>query len=131
MLRSGILLLYAPLLFAEGMDEAALEGIHTEALWFVAVIAVMSVVSFVVSRRNAQKYEEKMRQQKAQQQEKEAEVSVAETEVVEPQTDVLEVDRLLELSKLHKEGLLSYEEFMAFKTKLYKEIKEAHVQIRP
>ena len=120
MLRSGILLLFSLSLFAEGMDEAALEGIHTEALWFVAVIAVMSVVSFVVSRRNAQKYEEKMQEQKALQQEEADREPASEASEAE---EGLEVDRLLELAKLHKEGLLTQEEFMAFKMKLYREIK--------
>jgi len=125
MLRSGIFLLWSLSLFAEGMDDAALESIYTEAAWFVAVIAVMSVVSFVVSRRNARKYEEQMLREK----EKKKEEVVDAPTVQEGDSDEKEseVDRLLELAQLHKDGLLSHEEFMAFKMKLYREIKESHV----
>ena len=120
MLKTILLLLLSLSLYAEGMDEAALQGIYTEALWFVAVITVMSVVSFVVSRHNAQKYEEKMQREKLlQQEETEDEPDLEEPEVEEGS----EVDRLLELSKLHKEGLLTKEEFMAFKLKLYRNIQ--------
>ena len=125
MLRGGIFLLWSLSLFAEGMDDAALESIYTEAAWFVAVIAVMSVVSFVVSRRNAQKYEEQMLREKEKQKEEVVDVPTvkeSDADVKEP-----EVDKLLELAQLHKDGLLSQEEFMVFKTKLYREVKERHV----
>ncbi len=125
MLRGGIFLLWSLSLFAEGMDEAALEGIYTEAAWFVAVIAVMSVVSFVISRRNARKYEEQMLREKEKKKSEVVDVPAvkeSDADVKEP-----EVDKLLELAQLHKDGLLSHEEFMAFKTTLYREIKESHV----
>jgi len=127
MLRLEFLLLLSLSLHAEGIDEAALEGIYTEAAWFVAVIAVMSVVSFVVSRRNARKYEEQMLREKEKQKEEPAVVPTVKEDDADEEAS--EVDRLLELAQLHKDGLLSHEEFMAFKTKLYREIKEAHVQI--
>ena len=39
------------------MDAQALDGVYTEAMWFVAVFVSMSIVSFFVSRRNARKFE--------------------------------------------------------------------------
>ena len=120
MLQILLLLFLSLSLYAEGMDEAALEGIHTEALWFVAVIAMMSVISFVVSRRQAQNYEEKMQLKKTLQQKEPGCETASEASEAE---EGLEVDRLLELAKLHKEGLLTKEEFGAFKMKLYEERK--------
>ena len=123
MLKVSILVLMSLSLYAEGLDDAALQEIYTEAMWFVAVIAVMSVVSFVISRRNAEKYEEKVRLEKMA---KKEEVVVS-TKSQPTTTKGSEVDRLIELSKMYEEGLLSKEEFMAFKLKLYREIKEIHV----
>ena len=122
MLRVGVLIFLFMSLHAEGMDDTALEGIYAEATWFVAVIAVMSLFSFVISRRQARKYEEEQRLKKLEQKE-----DILNEPVLDEFTDVdseSEVDKLLELSKLHKEGLLSKEEFMAFKLKLYRDIEK-------
>ena len=124
MLKLSVLLLLVISLYAEGIDDADLEGIYTEALWFVAVIGVMSAVSFVVSRRNAQNYEEELRLKKIAQVDEASEKYEMEKSKVAPSSS--EVDRLLELSKMHKEGLLSKEEFMAFKLKLYRNIESIH-----
>ena len=120
-------------LTAEGISDEALGPIYTEALWFVGVIAVMAVISFVVSSRNAKRHAEKMALEKHQEK-----VEVREDEAVEtsiPSSAILEedassVDRLLELSKLHKEGLLSEAEFMVFKKQLYRELEAMHVNLR-
>ena len=111
---------------AEGLSDEALGPIYTEALWFVGVIAVMGVISFVISSRNAKKYAEKMALEKSEEALVEIEVEPTFSELALDEGDS-EVDRLLELSKLHKEGLLSKEEFMTFKTELYRELKEIHV----
>ena len=113
-------------LMADGISNEALGPILAEAAWFIGVIAVMAVISFVVSRRNAKKYDEKMAREKRQTLVDEKEVALAYSELELGESNS-EVDRLLELSKLHQEGLLSKEEFMAFKMKLYREIKNIHV----
>ena len=116
---------------AEGLSDEALGPIYSEALWFVGVIAVMGVISFVISSRNAKKYEIEMLAKRER--EKSEEVVEKRDEVVavaseeEPESKESQVDRLLELSKLHKEGLLSKDEFMAFKLKLYRELEQIHV----
>ena len=113
---------------AKGISDEALGPIYTEALWFMGVVGVMAVISFVVSSRNAKKYEVEMLAKRER--EKREEVVKKRAEVVamvpkeEPEVKASEVDRLLELSKLHKEGLLSKDEFMAFKLKLYREIED-------
>ena len=119
---------------AEGLSDEALGPIYSEALWFVGVIAVMGVISFVVSSRNAKKYAEKMALEKREKRLEKSEEALEQREEnlgksTESQDDESDssVDRLLELSKLHKEGLLSKEEFMTFKTELYRELKEIHV----
>ena len=143
---------------AEGIPEEQLGAIYSEALWFVGVVSVMAVASFVISSRNAKKYEEKLAQEKRQERlgkrEKREESTGKRKEKREKRKESLgkseveretreeesgkrkeenekrkgdesdsSVDRLLELSKLHKEGLLSKEEFMTFKTELYRELK--------
>ena len=125
-------------LLADGIPDKALGAIHTEALWFVGVIAVMAVISFVVSSRNAKKYAEKMAREKREEESGKSEEARGKSEAErKKRKEVTEkskgdesdssVDRLLELSKLHKEGLLSKEEFLTFKTELYRELKEIHV----
>ncbi len=127
MLRVLLLLSVSLIAYAEGMDEQALSSIYTEAIWFVSVIMVMSVVSFFVSRRNARRYEEKRLREHDKEKDEVVNVSVAEEEEPLDLTDAVSVEKLLELARLHQEGLLSKEEFMAFKSKLYREIKEIHV----
>jgi len=131
-------------LLAEGIPDKALGPIYTEALWFVAVIAVMAVISFVISSRNAKRYEEKLALEKREESlgKSEEESGKGQEERVKGEEELgkseenLEtlddgrassVDRLLELSKLHKEGLLSKEEFITFKMQLYRELKDIHV----
>ena len=108
---------------AKGISDEALGPIYTEALWFVGVFAVMGVISFVISGRNARKHEAALLVKREQQ----AAAVVAVVPEEEAEDKESEVDRLLELSKLHKEGLLSKDEFMAFKMKLYRELEEIHV----
>lgn len=40
------------------MDEQALNGIYIEAMWFVAVFVSMYTISFVMSWKQAKRYEE-------------------------------------------------------------------------
>ncbi len=128
MFRITVFILFTSMLHAEGIPEEKLGAIYTEALWFVGVIGVMAVISFVVSSRNAKRYEEQLAREKrevAVEKEKVDEVMV--TPVDEQSLeDGSSVDRLLELSQLHKEGLLSEAEFMVFKKELYRELKEMH-----
>lgn len=42
---------------AEGMESNAMDGIFKEALFFFVLIGIMAIVSFIISKRNANKYE--------------------------------------------------------------------------
>ena len=100
----------------EGIPEEALGSIYTEALWFVAVIVVMAIISFVISSRNAKRYEEEMTLKRAQ--EKESEVEDGEqTSLIELERD----DRITALSKLRDQGLLKESEFTVLKRHLLAE----------
>ena len=110
---------------AEGIEPEALDGIYTEAFWFIAVFFVMSIVSFFVSRRNAKKYEVKLHvEKKLQREQEQKEKLIKEKEDLKRQKELnnkdfsKEVDRLLELSKLLEKGHISEAEFQAFKAKL-------------
>ena len=110
-------------LYAEGIPEEKLASIYTEALWFVAVIAVMSLISFVVSSRNARKYEaeqqvENMRKEKVildTQTQTKADTSLKQRDIVQ------EVDQLIALSVMVEKGLLTEMEFQVFKKRLLEE----------
>ena len=99
----------------EGIPEEALGSIYTEALWFVGVIAVMSIISFVISSRNAKRYEEEMALKRAQQKERDIEEEHKEQAPVKKrETD----DRIAALSKLRDQGLLKDSEFTILKRHL-------------
>ena len=98
----------------EGIPEEALGSIYTEALWFIGVITVMAIVSFIVSSRNAKRYESGMIEKRAQLKEKEKQerkehISSKNSEVEE---------RIATLSKLRDKGLLKESEFSVLKQHL-------------
>ncbi len=95
---------------AEGIDQESLGDIYTEAIWFVAVFALMSIISFVVSRKHAKEYAQKNPSPKQSSPEKPDEPA-EEISANPTDTGKNEIDRLTELSKMLKDGLLSEEEF--------------------
>jgi len=117
MKRTWLIVTTTALLKAEeGIPEEALGSIYTEALWFVAVIAVMAVISFVISSRNAKRYEKEMALKHAQEKESEVEEK-AQTSSLKSKRD----DRITALSKLRDQGLLKESEFTVLKRHLLEE----------
>ena len=101
---------------AEGIPDEALGSIYTEALWFVGVIAVMAIISFVISSRNAKQYQEKMAIKRTQ----EREIEIVNKEYI-PSRDSKIDDRIVALSKLRDQGLLKDNEFTILKRHLVAE----------
>ncbi|MGB5965160.1 MAG: hypothetical protein WBF77_06660 [Sulfurimonadaceae bacterium] len=95
---------------AEGIDPDKLSEIYTEGIWFVAVFAVMSIISYIVSKRHAKQYTQKQRS--AKQRVPQA-VNRTDKPITTDQTGTTanKADRLAELSKLVDDGLLREEEF--------------------
>lgn len=94
-------------LHADAIEPDALNDIYIEAILFVAVFALMSIISFIISRKHAREYAE-------------AETPIGERSLVsinkrDETDDADTVDdktkRLNELSKMLKEGVLSEDEF--------------------
>jgi len=106
------LLTLAPLQ-AKAINPDDLYDIYIEAILFVAIFALMSVISIVISRRHAKEYAQSNPVLKPDIPNKSAETT---------ETDALsgtnETDRLVELSKMLKEGVLTEEEFQLLKQKL-------------
>ena len=105
-------------LYAEGIPEERLASIYTEALWFVAVITLMAVISFVISSRNARKYEEEQLTHHTDIEEKDTVIEIEPDTSLAKSNIVEDVDRLIALSKLLEKGLLSETEFQVFKKQL-------------
>ena len=117
MQRLSLIVTTTTLLQAEkGIPEEALGSIYTEALWFVGVIAVMGIISFVISSRNAKRYEEEVALKRVKEREAEIE-NKALTPIRDPQKD----DRIAALSKLRDQGLLKDSELTVLKRHLLAE----------
>jgi len=95
----------------EGIPEEALGSIYTEALWFVGVITVMGIISFIVSSRNAKRYEEEMSAKRVQEEKRGIEVE-------ETLPDNTTINRISELAVLRDKGLLKESEFSVLKRHL-------------
>jgi len=112
MQRLLLIVITSTLLQAEkGIPEEALGSIYTEALWFIGVITVMGIISFVVSSRNAKRYEAEMALKQVQLKKKETE---KEAEIEKP----LFLSRITELEELRDKGLLKNSEFSILKRHL-------------
>ena len=42
---------------AEGIESNAMDGIFQEALFFFVIIGIMAIISFIISKKNAKRYE--------------------------------------------------------------------------
>ena len=100
----------------DGIPEEALGSIYTEALWFVSVIAVMGIISFIISTRNAKRYEKEMALKRIKKREAETE-NKKRSPLRDPQKD----DRIAALSKLRDQGLLKDSELTVLKRHLLAE----------
>jgi len=111
-----LLLAATTLLNAGTIKPNELNDIYTEAIWFVAVFGVMSVVSIIISKRQAKKYEkENPVKEKTQ---NTSDLTDEMTPAVVDSTN--EIKRVKELSKLAEDGLLTEEEFQILKQHLMK-----------
>ncbi len=100
----------------KGIPEEALGPIYTEAVWFVGVITLMGIVSFVVSSRNAKRYEEEMSKKRAQL--KKREDQERKENLLSRKSKV--EDRITALSELRDKGLLKESELAVLKQHLLK-----------
>ncbi len=100
-------------LHAEGIDHEELDSIYIEAVLFVTVFGLMSVVSFIISRRHAKQNTLKYLQKKKSQEETEKNSQTVSTK--KPDDTSEESKRVKELSKMLKDGLITDEEFQTLK----------------
>ena len=104
---------------AEDIDPDKLSEIYTEGIWFVVLFAVMSIISFIVSKRHAKQHAQKLHSAKQR-----APQAVNETDkpITDDQTATTadKIDRLAELSKLVDDGLLKEEEFQILRKNIQK-----------
>ena len=89
-------------LVAREANEKELESIYNEAILFVVVFSIMSVVSIIISKRQAKKYtKESSLEEKSDN---------IENEIISKNEN-----RLIDLRKLVNKGLLKKEEFEILK----------------
>ena len=110
--------LLAPLLIftslhAVGIDPEELNSIYIEAALFVTVFGLMSVASFIISRKHAEQNALKDLQKKELQ--KEAKKSSQTVSSKQPEDSSSETKRVKELSKMLKDGLITDKEFQTLK----------------
>ena len=87
-------LLLKTFLFAAVVTQSQQNSIYLEAILFVVVFGTMGIISYIYSSRHAKAYKSKK--------------VPAEEEVVE---EIVNVDRISELSEMLKNGILTREEF--------------------
>jgi membrane protein implicated in regulation of membrane protease activity len=101
----GLTVFSVTLLQATEATAQEMQSIRTEAVLFVVIFSVMSIVSIVISKRQAKKYEQEKRSSKQDD---------------EIKSEVVQVDmisrRVEELEKLVHEGVLTQEEFDILKS---------------
>ena len=101
-----LFLSFIPLVAREA-NKKELESIYNEAILFVAVFTVMSIISIIVSRKQAKKYA-KEHPHKPKGDKKVAEPVLSESEL-----------RVIELQKLVHNNLLKEKEFELLKSSMY------------
>lgn len=111
--------LLAPLLIfsylhAEGIDPEELNSIYIEAVLFVTVFGLMSVASFIISRKHAEQNALKDLQKKRSQEEVKKNSQAIFTKHSDDTPK--ESKRVSELSKMLKDGLITDEEFQTLKS---------------
>ncbi len=102
-------LLISSYLYAEAIDPEDLESIYIEAALFVTVFGLMSVVSFIISKKHAKQNALKDLQKKEEESAKNAQVAPIE----QPKKN--KHKRAEELSNMLKDGLITEEEFQTLK----------------
>ncbi|WP_373036124.1 hypothetical protein [Sulfurimonas sp.] len=103
--------------YAEGIDPNALDSIYNEAILYLTIFSIMSIVSYVISKRNAKKYEQEhsLKDRKAANKKEELEDFYLSTMTKENEDKIA---KLKELSKLLKDGIITKEEFDILKESL-------------
>ncbi len=102
---------------ADGINPDDLGSIYTEAVLFVALFTLMSVFSFIVSKKHAKKYtrEHSSPKQSSPEAPNVTDSAISSNDAVANED---KTDRLIALSKMLKEGLITEKEFQLFKQKL-------------
>lgn len=100
-------------LHAEGIDPEELDSIYIEAALFVTVFGLMSVASFIISKKHAKQNALKDLQKKKLQ--KEAKKNSQMSSIRHTDDATGETNRVKELSKMLKDGLITDEEFQTLK----------------
>jgi len=108
------LLLISSSLHAEGIDPEELNSIYIEAALFVTVFGLMSIASFIISRKHAEQNMLKDLQKKKSQEEAEKRSKTVSSN--QPEDSSGEIKRVKELSKMLKDGLITDEEFQTLKS---------------
>jgi len=104
-------------LFATELNSDQLNSIYKEAGLFVVVIGIMSVISIVYSRRHAKQYEidnplenRKTVRKKALEDELKKQFQMRALD-----KNGNKIDRMMELSKMLKDGIITEDEFQSLK----------------
>ena len=103
--------------FAEGIDPEALDSICSEAILYVTIFSIMSIISYVISKKNAKKYEEEhsLKERKDANRKEELEDLYLSTMTKENDDKIA---KLKELSEMLKDGIINKEEFDILKDSL-------------
>jgi len=99
----AILMLVITHLNAQGISPEQLSSIYKEAVLFVIVFGTMGILSYIISKKNADKYAKEHPKKQKKDIKKEENYNV---------------DKLLQLSDLLEKGMVSKEEFLHFKKML-------------
>ena len=92
--------LFVSVLNGAGIEDKALDSIYQEAMWFVGVFTFMSVVSIIISKKNAAKYEV------------DNPIDIRRA-ALQKEKDLLDATtkRMPELVKLYEDGLINKKEY--------------------
>ncbi len=105
------------LAYSKDIDSNTLDGIYNEAILFVAIFGIMSIVSIIISKKNAKKYETNnpLEERKTARREEELKKKLSDV-VVQRSSD--RVDKLLHLSKMLEDKIISEDEFKMLKKEI-------------
>lgn len=110
-------ILLVSFLNAEEVDT--LNGIYMEAILFVIIFGIMSIISIIVSKKDAKEFESENTLK-----DKKKEIKKEEIEDIAIVSKKSDSDRLIELSKMLEDGLILEKEFEILKINLYQTKKE-------
>ncbi len=102
----------------KGIDADALSGIYNEAILFVAIFSIMSIISIIISKRNAKKFEKEnpLEERKAARKEEESKKQLDNADIKYNEDKTAKV---LELSNMLKDGLIDEDEFKTLKKEIF------------